>query len=107
LVHADILTQPFDEQLVVVFPELALFVRAFCGLCGPVRFSNTRPIQDWKIFVDELDLAGRDVLFIDSTLRVDCKIFAVRSLEIAELHKRYFGVGIAARSPRYSDASRR
>ena len=96
---------PFDEQPVVIIPELALLVRALRGFGRPVRFPTAPTVQDRIVLVDEFDLAGLDILFVDSTRRVDCKIFAVRSLEVGVFDEGHFGVGVPRVRPTTAYAS--
>lgn len=54
---SDVFACPYGEQLVVIFPELALEIGAFSRLRRPVRFSDTTLIDDRVELVSELDLA--------------------------------------------------
>lgn len=94
-ISADAFAAPFAKQLVVIFPELALLVRALGGVCRPMRFANLALIDDREIAIGEFDLACFEIIFFELALRAKCKIFAVRSLKIGILNQFEFGVRIA------------
>ncbi len=83
--RADPFTTPFAKELVVIFPELALFVRTFGGVRCPVRFAHGSLIDHGKISIRKLDFACFEIIFLELALRAKRKIFAVRSLKIGIL----------------------
>ena len=80
-----------DKNGIMIGPKLALVCRAFAGFGRTGRF---RP-QNGKMFVGKAYLAGANVLFADSTQRVDGPAAAVGSLEIAEFNQSDGRIGLA------------
>ena len=99
---ADEFTRPGSEEFVVILPELALAICAFCAIRRPMRFVDAalrREIDDGIVAVRELDFAGLEIIFIELALRAKREFSAVRSLIVGPLDKFDFGVRIAFGAP--------
>lgn len=94
-VCADPFAAPLPKEILVIFPKLALAIGALGSIRRPVRFADGSLVDDGKIFVGELDLAGLEIVVLELTLRAKCKIFAIWSLKIRELDHFKFGSRIA------------
>lgn len=97
-VGAEKLAAMLLEKLVVIFPELALHIRALGGVRCPVRFVDTASganVNDRIILVREFHFSSFNILLIDLALRAKCKIAAVWSLKVRVFGKIDFRVGVA------------
>jgi hypothetical protein len=92
--RADVFALPLAKELVVIFPELALPVRALGSIRRPMRLADASLIDDRKISVGELDFTSLEIIFLELALRAKRKIFAIGSLKIRELDQFKFGIRI-------------
>ena len=101
---ADILAAPFGKQFVVIFPELALLVRALRCIRRPMRFVDAirDKIYDGIVLVRELDLTGLDIVGINLASRASRKLLTARSLKVRIVKQFYFRVRVAFRPARGS-----